>query len=127
MFEKPLSPLSLFPLSSHSLHSRNLLPPPPSTDDANTLFLKLQSKPDPPPRVALHAVPVPVVPLDAALPGWDLALRRILPCIDGMSPVSSIVARSGVQTDLVKAALQHLVYWGYVRLVDRFHVSQSRG
>lgn len=49
---------------------------------------------------------------------WDLSLRYIIPLIDGQRAVSAIAAHGDVEISIVVAAIQHLVYYDFVRLVD---------
>jgi len=90
----------------------------------HTLALKLFPVLPAPPVVGDHDVPVRVKDLDAlAGEDWDLCLRRIIPRIDGVSHVSAIARGADVELHLARRAIEHLVYYGFVALVDAFQYS----
>ena len=90
----------------------------------HTLALKLFPVLQSPPVVGDHDVPVRVKDVDAlAGEDWDLCLRRIVPRIDGVSHVSAIAQGADVELHLARRAIEHLVYYGFVALVDAFQYS----
>ncbi|KAJ3158270.1 Nitrogen permease regulator 2 [Geranomyces michiganensis] len=93
-------------------------------NDSSTINLKLFPKyPDPPP-VHDHEVPVLVVRLARIMDKhWDMTLRRIIPLIDGVRSVRRLAEAADVDPQLTRIALQHLLYYGCIRLVDIFSFS----
>ncbi|KAI8587052.1 nitrogen permease regulator 2-domain-containing protein [Geranomyces variabilis] len=93
-------------------------------NDSSTINLKLFPKyPDPPP-VHDHEVPVLVVRLARIMDKhWDMTLRRIVPLIDGVRSVRRLAEAADVDPQLVRIALQHLLYYGCVKMVDIFSFS----
>ncbi|KAK5934133.1 hypothetical protein CgunFtcFv8_014552 [Champsocephalus gunnari] len=76
-------------------------------DESNTIHLKLiQLRKDPPHR-----------------PGWDLTTQQILPYIDGFRHIQKISAEADVELNLVRIAVQNLLYYGVVTLVSIFQYS----
>ena len=55
--------------------------------------------------------------------GWDLALRRALPFIDGTSCVRRIAVAADMDVGLVRRVVQQLVYFGCAAVVDIFQHS----
>jgi hypothetical protein len=87
----------------------------------HTLALKLFPVLQSPPMVGDHDVPVRVKDIDAlAGEDWDLCLRRIIPRIDGVSHVHAIARGADVELHLARRTIEHLVYYGFVALVDAF-------
>ncbi|KAJ3173935.1 Nitrogen permease regulator 2 [Geranomyces variabilis] len=93
-------------------------------NDSSTINLKLFPKyPDPPP-VHDYEVPVLVVRLARIMDKhWDMTLRRIVPLIDGVRSVRRLAEAADVDPQLVRIALQHLLYYGCVKMVDIFSFS----
>ena len=54
---------------------------------------------------------------------WDLTTQQLLPHINGVFHVAKIANRAGVDTSLVKAAVQNLVYHGVITIVPIFMYS----
>ena len=54
---------------------------------------------------------------------WDLALRRIIPFIDGVSHVKKICAMAAMELPAVSKALQHLLYYNCIKMIDIFQFS----
>lgn len=54
---------------------------------------------------------------------WDLALRRVIPFVDGVSHVKKICRLSAMDLPAVSKALQHLLYFGCVKMLDIFQFS----
>eukprot|EP01114_Cavostelium_apophysatum_P021731 TRINITY_DN7662_c0_g1_i1.p2 TRINITY_DN7662_c0_g1~~TRINITY_DN7662_c0_g1_i1.p2 ORF type:complete len:400 (+),score=91.55 TRINITY_DN7662_c0_g1_i1:37-1236(+) len=93
-------------------------------DDANTLYLKLFPGFSSPPAVMEHHVPVFVKELDNVdIKDWDLALQQVIPYIDGVNYVKRISQFSGIDLEVVKRCIQHLLYYKYAVLKDIFQYS----
>ncbi|KAJ3041066.1 Nitrogen permease regulator 2 [Rhizophlyctis rosea] len=54
-----------------------------------------------------------------------VATRQIIPCIDGVQSVRRIADISDVDVTFVRIAIQHLLYYGCVKLVDIFQTSSA--
>lgn len=52
--------------------------------------------------------------------GWDLALQTIVPYIDGVNYVKKIATDADMDMDIVTKALQHLLYFQCISLIDIF-------
>ncbi|KAI8841351.1 nitrogen permease regulator 2 [Chytridium lagenaria] len=93
-------------------------------NDANMINLKLLpvfSNPEP---VRDWQVPVALVNIEKVMDKyWDMTIRRIVPFINGVFYVKKIAEVADVETDLVRIAIQHLLYFGCVKLVDIFKFS----
>ncbi|GAM21598.1 hypothetical protein SAMD00019534_047730 [Acytostelium subglobosum LB1] len=95
-----------------------------TVDDANTINVKLFQKPVDPPEILDHMVPVLIAEIDTSNASeWDLTLLQILPYIDGVNYVNRIAKLCEIDTNLVKSCIQHLVYYGIVKMVDIFQYS----
>ncbi|KAK8064384.1 hypothetical protein PG994_007022 [Apiospora phragmitis] len=90
-------------------------------DEANTLNMKLfPYHPAPAPVRGWH-VPVPKMKLvDIVDPTWDLTLQKIIPHVDGVNDVRRIAWLADVSLPLTQTALQHLLYYDTVLLLDMF-------
>lgn len=92
------------------------------TDDSNTIDLKLFPTRPPPAPVHAHQVPL----LTMSLAGLqspissDLTLNRVLPYINGVNSVSRIAQLADTDLSLTRRAVQHLVYYGCLVLLDIF-------
>ncbi|XDG08604.1 hypothetical protein ABKA04_008219 [Annulohypoxylon sp. FPYF3050] len=90
-------------------------------DDANTLNMKLFPYHAPPPPVRGWHVPVPKMKLaDIVDATWDLTLQKIIPHVDGVNDVRRIAWLADVSLPLTQIALQHLLYYDTVLLLDMF-------
>jgi hypothetical protein len=89
--------------------------------DGEMISLKIFPRYPLPPPVPNHAVPVLVVALQTKR--WDLTLISILPFVNGINTVQKISELADVDVNLVKLALQHLIYYGTVKLIDIFQFS----
>ncbi|KAI2628086.1 nitrogen permease regulator 2 [Hypomontagnella submonticulosa] len=90
-------------------------------DDANTLNMKLFPYHPPPAPVRGWHVPVPKMKLaDIVDPTWDLTLQKIIPYVDGVNDVRRIAWLADVSLPLTQIALQHLLYYDTVLLLDMF-------
>jgi hypothetical protein len=54
---------------------------------------------------------------------WDVTMLRVLPFINGVNFVAKIASASGVDVDLVKRCVRHLLHYGCVVLTDIFQYS----
>ncbi|KAI0389611.1 nitrogen permease regulator 2 [Xylariaceae sp. FL0594] len=90
-------------------------------DEANTINMKLFPYHPPPPPVQGWHVPVPKTKLAEIVdPTWDLTLQRIIPYIDGVNDVRRIAWLADVSLPLTQCALQHLLHYDTVLLLDLF-------
>lgn len=100
-------------------------------DDSNTINLKLFPTRLPPAPV--HGWHVPLLTIDlemytspsaktnrCATLSSDLTLTRILPFIDGINSVASIAQLADTDLGLTRKAIQHLLYYDTVVLLDIF-------
>jgi len=93
-------------------------------DDANTIYLKLFSEFERIVVVKEHLVPIIITDLDGIINHeWDLALQQIVPYINGIYHIKHISQISGVEIEIVKQCIQHLVYYNCVALLDIFQYS----
>ncbi|KAI4238891.1 MAG: hypothetical protein LQ352_007834 [Teloschistes flavicans] len=93
-------------------------------DDSNTLNIKLfPTYPHPSPLYPYH-VPLSTVRLDTLTdPNWDLTMLRVLPYIDGVNSVKQISLLADADYKLVRKAIEHLLYYGCLLLLDIFSFS----
>ncbi|XP_063578160.1 GATOR1 complex protein NPRL2 isoform X5 [Pongo abelii] len=88
-------------------------------DESNTIHLKvIEQRPDPP---VAQEYDVPVFTKDKEdffNSQWDLTTQQILPYIDGFRHVQKISAEADVELNLVRIAIQNLLYYGVVTLVS---------
>ncbi|NXA33337.1 NPRL2 protein, partial [Eudromia elegans] len=88
-------------------------------DESNTIHLKvIEQRPDPP---VVQEYDVPVFTQDKEdffNSQWDLTTQQILPYIDGFRHVQKISAEADVELNLVRIAVQNLLYYGVVTLVS---------
>lgn len=77
-----------------------------------------------PPDVKGWHVPVAKMKFaDVVDPTWDLTLQKVIAHIDGVSDVRRIAFAADVSLDLTKLALQHLLYYDTILLLDMFFFS----
>ena len=97
-----------------------------AVDASHAVELALPPRPPPPPPPPQdHLAPVLVAePPAAAVRGWDLALQRLLPLMDGTQPVARIAAAACVDVALARRATATLQAGGWVRLLPLFSFSQ---
>lgn len=77
-----------------------------------------------PPEVKGWHVPVAKMKFaDVVDPTWDLTLQKVIAHIDGVSDVRRIAFAADVSLALTKLALQHLLYYDTVLLLDMFFFS----
>ncbi|KAI1271364.1 nitrogen permease regulator 2-domain-containing protein [Xylaria sp. FL0933] len=90
-------------------------------DEGNTINMKLFPYHAPPPPVHGWHVPVPKTKFaDIVDSTWDLTLQRILPHVDGVNDVRRIAWLADVSLPLTQCALQHLLYYDTILLLDMF-------
>ncbi|KAI3319268.1 nitrogen permease regulator 2 [Xylariaceae sp. AK1471] len=90
-------------------------------DEANTINMKLFPYHAPPPPVNGWHVPVPKTKLAEIVDStWDLTLQRIIPHVDGVNDVRRIAWLADVSLPLTQCALQHLLYYDTILLLDMF-------
>ncbi|XP_013861874.1 GATOR1 complex protein NPRL2 isoform X1 [Austrofundulus limnaeus] len=93
-------------------------------DDSNTIHLKLIQLRKDPPVVQEYDVPVFTECKDLFIKSqWDLTTQQILPYIDGFRHIQKIAAEADVELNLVRIAVQNLLYYGVVTLVSIFQYS----
>ncbi|XP_047481812.1 GATOR complex protein NPRL2-like [Penaeus chinensis] len=77
-----------------------------------------------PPHVLDHHVPI-LISERVLSQGehWDLTTQQVLPYIDGYAHVAKIAAAADVESNLVKACVENLLYYDQVRLLPIFQYS----
>ncbi|KAL8780302.1 MAG: hypothetical protein Q9213_006526 [Squamulea squamosa] len=97
-------------------------------DDSNTLNIKLFPTYPPPPPLYPYQVPLSTVRLESLTdPNWDLTMLRVLPYIDGINSVKQISLLADADYKLVRKAIEHLLYYGCLLLLDIFSFGASYG
>ncbi len=91
-------------------------------DDSNTINLKLFPTRPPPPPVFAHQVPLLTMSLSSLQTpiSSDLTLNRVLPYINGVNSISHIAQLADTDLSLTRRAVQHLLYYGCLVLLDIF-------
>lgn len=91
-------------------------------DDSNTINLKLFPTRPPPPPILAHQVPLLTITLSSLQTpiSSDLTLNRILPFINGVNSISRIAQLADTDLSLTRRAIQHLIYYGCLVLLDIF-------
>jgi hypothetical protein len=92
-------------------------------DDSNTINLKLFPTPPAPAPVYAWHVPLSTVQLTTFTASSDLTLTRVIPFIDGVCSVAQIAELADTDLGLTRKAIQHLLYYGCVLLLDIFQFS----
>jgi nitrogen permease regulator 2-like protein len=83
-----------------------------------TINLKIVRLHNDPPPVLDHQVPIVCEEFkNMSLESWDLTTQQVLPYINGYYHIAAVAAISDVETELVKACIQNLVYYGVVKLL----------
>ena len=83
--------------------------------------MKLFPYQPPPAAVRGWHVPVPKVKLAEIMdPTWDLTLQKIIPHVDGVNDVRRVAWLADVSLPLCQVALQHLLYYDTILLLDMF-------
>ncbi|XP_061113573.1 GATOR complex protein NPRL2 isoform X1 [Conger conger] len=92
-------------------------------DESNTIHLKLIEQRKDPQIVQEYDVPVFTQCKDQFIKSqWDLTTQQILAYIDGFRHIQKISAEADVELNLVRIAVQNLLYYGVVTLVSIFQV-----
>jgi len=75
-----------------------------------------------PSRIKPHHVPLATTRLStlASAQTWDLTTTRLLPYINGLRSVSDIARLADADIRLVRRAIMHLRYYGFLLLLDIF-------
>jgi nitrogen permease regulator 2-like protein len=90
-------------------------------DNVNTLDLKLFPLHQEPPRVCDHQVPIFVSDVKSHVEKhWDLTIQKVIPFIDGVCSVDLISRKAGLDSIFTRLAIQHLLYYGCIHLLDIF-------
>jgi hypothetical protein len=93
-----------------------------TTDDSNTLNLKLFPTRSPPPPIQIFHVPLSTVRFSSLQTNtWDLTVQRIIPYIDGINSVQKIAVLADTDLTLTRRALAHLLYYGCILMLNTFH------
>ncbi|KAG1960352.1 GATOR complex protein NPRL2 [Pimephales promelas] len=93
-------------------------------DDSNTIHLKLIEQRKDPQVVQEYDVPVFTKNKDHFIKSqWDLTTQQILPFVDGYRHIQKISAEADVELNLVRIAVQNLLYYEVVILVSIFQYS----
>ncbi|KAF2230685.1 NPR2-domain-containing protein [Viridothelium virens] len=93
-------------------------------DQSNTLNLKLFPPRAPPPHVHGWHVPLAIVRLSALQTStWDLTISQIIPHINGTNSVHLISQLADTDFTLTRKAIQHLLYYHCILLLDIFQFS----
>jgi len=96
------------------------------TDDVNSLNLKVFPKHPEPPPVHDHDVPILLIDLSThSNAHWDLMILHLIPCINGVDHIKKIAAKADADLNLVKLAVQHLLYYRCAMLIDIFQVGRG--
>ncbi|KAI9345553.1 nitrogen permease regulator 2-domain-containing protein [Obelidium mucronatum] len=95
-----------------------------SINDFEAINLKLFHSHPPPAPVHDWHVPVQVYHLSRIIDRyWDMTILRVIPFINGALSVKRISEIADVELGLVRLSIQHLLYYGCVKLVDVFQYS----
>jgi hypothetical protein len=94
----------------------------------DTIALKLFPVLPQPTEIADHNVPLPTRDLDMLTgngedSGLDFAMRVVLPHVDGVQCIQAIAERANMDVSIVKQCCRHLLYFGFIYLVDIFQFS----
>lgn len=93
-------------------------------DESNTMHLKVIELRAAPPTAQEYDVPVFTEDKEEFCNAqWDLTTQQILPYIDGFRHIQKISAEADVELNLVRIAIQNLMYYGVVTLVSIFQYS----
>jgi hypothetical protein len=86
-----------------------------------TLDLKLFPVHAEPPLVYDYQVPIFVSDVQSLVERhWDLTIQKIIPLIDGVASIDMISRTSKIDLHYTRLAIQHLLYYGCIQLVDIF-------
>ncbi|XP_059489456.1 GATOR complex protein NPRL2 [Neocloeon triangulifer] len=94
------------------------------TEGTTNMHLKVVKVAADPPAILDHQVPIFTVnEQNFKKEMWDLTTQQVLPLINGFNHVAKIAAEADVESNLVKACVQNLVYYGIVQLIPIFQYS----
>lgn len=94
------------------------LQPQPQRIISKELLEKRQREPPP---VYDYQVPIFVSDVKAYVEKhWDLSIQKIIPFIDGVSHIDLISRKAKIDPSYTRLAVQHLLYYGCIQLVDIF-------
>ncbi|KAI8807145.1 nitrogen permease regulator 2 [Cladochytrium replicatum] len=97
-------------------------------NDANRINLKLFPRYSDPPPVYDYQVPVTLINARQIMDKhWDMTVRKIWNHMNGVNSVKRIAELSDVDRELVRLAMQHLLYYGCIKMVDIFQFSNMYG
>lgn len=92
-----------------------------NVDDANTINMKLFPIHRHPPPIKPWHVPISKIKFAEIVDDtWDLTMRKVIKHIDGIKDVRRIAHDANVAMDLTKIALQHLLYYDSILMLDIF-------
>ena len=90
-------------------------------DDANTINMKLFPNRAHPPPVKAWDVPITKIKFSSVMDDtWDLTMKKVIKHVDGIRDVRRIAHDADVALDLTKNALQHLLYYDAILILDMF-------
>jgi hypothetical protein len=90
-------------------------------DDANTINMKLFPIHRHPPPIKAWHVPISKIKFAEIIDDtWDLTMKKVINHIDGIKDVRRIAHDADVALDLTKIALQHLLYYDCILMLDIF-------
>ncbi|KAH6711638.1 nitrogen permease regulator 2 [Leptodontidium sp. MPI-SDFR-AT-0119] len=90
-------------------------------DDANTINMKLFPNHRHPPPVKSWHVPISTMKFSEIMDDtWDLTMKKVIKQIDGIKDVRRIAHDADVALGLTKIALQHLLYYDSILMLDLF-------
>ncbi|TKX19322.1 hypothetical protein C1H76_8508 [Elsinoe australis] len=93
-------------------------------DESNALNLCLFPARKPPPTIYNHHVPLSVARFSSLqTSAWDLTIQRVIPHINGINSIARIAQMADTDISLTRRAVQHLVYYDCVLLLDIFSFS----
>lgn len=93
-------------------------------DDTNKLNLKITPYLQEPPTIEDYHVPIfTCTKEDIHNTTWDLTIEQILPFINGFSHVKKIAMESEVDIGTVRMCVQHLVLYGFLKMISIFQFS----
>lgn len=102
---------------SEPFNTTPLTPP----DDATTINMKLFPIYRHPPPVKSWHVPIAKMKFAEIIDDtWDLTMKKVIHEIDGIKDVRRIAHDADVALDLTKIALQHLLYYDSILMIDLF-------
>lgn len=91
---------------------------------STTINLKMVNVHPDPEDVMEELVPFLLVPKSVLKPSrWDLTTQQIIPYIDGYKHIDRIATEADVEVSLVKACVQNMIYYGFVKLIPIFQYS----